>query len=61
MPGVGERVLVACFVEEDAAACFERRFAGLGDAIEAGGHARALLVAPFAPLVPGVDPPVELL
>ena len=61
VPGVGERVLAACFVEEDAAASFERRFTGIGDAIEAGGIARVLLVAPFAPLVPGVDPPVELL
>ncbi len=61
VPGVGERVLVACFVESEPAACFERRFAGLGAAIDAGGRGRTLLVAPFAPLVPGVDPPVDLL
>jgi hypothetical protein len=59
VPGVGERIVVACFVEEAPATCFERRFAGLGAAIDAGGRARTLLVAPFAPLVPGVDPPVD--
>jgi hypothetical protein len=58
VPGVGERVLVACFVEEDPAACFERRFAELGAALEAGGRGRTLLVAPFVPVVPGVDPPL---
>jgi len=56
VPGVGERILVACFVEEDPAACFERRFAELGAALEAGGRARTLFVAPFVPVVPGVDP-----
>jgi hypothetical protein len=61
VPGVGERILLACFSEEDPAACFERRFAGLAAAIDAGGRGRTLLVAPFAPLVPGVDPPVDLL
>jgi hypothetical protein len=58
VPGVGERILLACFTEDDPVACFEQRFAGLGAAIDAGGRARTLLVAPFAPLVPGVDPPV---
>ena len=59
VPGVGERILLACFSEEDPAACFEPRFAGLAAAIDAGGRGRALLVAPFAPLIPGVDPPVD--
>jgi len=58
VPGVGERVIVACFSEGDPAACFDERFAPLGAAIDAGGRGRTLLVAPFAPLVPGVDPPV---
>ena len=61
VPGVGERILIAFFLEIDPTACFERRFAGLAGEIEAGGRGRALLVAPFAPLPPGVDPPVELL
>jgi hypothetical protein len=59
VPGVGERILVVCFVEEDPAGCFEQCFAGLGAAIDAGGRGRTLLVAPFVPVVPGVDPPVE--
>ena len=59
VPGVGERILAACFVEADPAAGFEPRFAGLGAAIDAGGRGRALFVAPFVPLVPGVDPPVD--
>ena len=59
VPGVGERILVACFVEADPVACFEQRFAGLGAAIDAGGRGRTLLVAPFVPVVPGVDPAVD--
>src|SRR5262249_38492373 len=43
VPGVGERILVACFVESDPVACFEPRFAGLGAAIDAGGRGRTLL------------------
>jgi len=59
VPGVGERILVACFVEEEPAACFERRFASLGPAIDAAGRGRTLLLAPFVPVVPGTDPPVD--
>jgi len=58
VPGVGQRILVACFVDSDPVACFEPRFAGLGAAIDAGGRGRTLLVAPFVPVVPGVDPAV---
>jgi hypothetical protein len=57
VPGVGDRILAACFVEEPPAACFEARFAELGAALDAGGRGRTLLVAPFTPLVPGVEPP----
>jgi hypothetical protein len=59
VPGLGERILVACFVEEAPAACFERRFGELGAALDAGGRGRALFVAPFVPVVPGVDPPQD--
>lgn len=59
VPGVGERILVACFVEEDPVACFERRFAPIGPEIDAAGRGRTLLVAPFVPVVPGMDPPVD--
>jgi hypothetical protein len=58
VPGVGERVIVACFTEGDPAESFAKYFSQLGAAIDAGGRGRTLLVAPFAPLVPGVDPPV---
>ena len=61
VPGVGERILVACFVEEEPAACFERRFAELGASLDAGGRGRTLLVAPFVPVVPGADPPLDRL
>jgi hypothetical protein len=61
VPGVGDRVLVACFVEEEPAACFERRFAELGAGLDAGGRGRTLLVAPFVSLVPGSDPPLDRL
>jgi hypothetical protein len=59
VPGVSERILVACFVEANPATCFEQRFAGLGAAIDGGNLARTLFVAPFVPVVPGVDPPVD--
>ena len=61
VPGVGDRVLLACFTEEPPADCFEPRFTGLGPAIDAGGQGRTLFVAPFAPVTPGVDPPVDAL
>lgn len=59
VPGVGERVLAACFVESDPAGCFAERFADLGAALDAGGRGRTLLVAPFSPVLPGVDPPFD--
>jgi hypothetical protein len=59
VPGVGERILVACFVEQDPVASFERRFAPLRAEIDAAGRGRTLLVAPFVPVVPGTDPPVD--
>jgi hypothetical protein len=59
VPGVGERILVACFVEQEPVACFERRFAPIGPAIDAAGRGRTLLVAPFVPVGPGTDPPLD--
>ncbi len=56
VPGVGERVLVACFVECDPLEVWNEHFAGLGAALETGARGRTLLVAPFVPIVPGVDP-----
>jgi len=60
VPGVGDRVLVACFVERDPLDAWDDGFAGLGAALEAAG-ARTLLVAPFVPVTPGVDPHLDAL
>jgi hypothetical protein len=54
--GVGDRVLVAFFVECDPCEVWDERFAGVGSLLEAGGLGRTLFVAPFVPVVPGVDP-----
>ena len=55
VPGVGDRVMVACFVEDDPRRCWDAVFAGWGDALAASGRGRALLVAPFIPTVIGTD------
>ncbi len=56
VPGVGERVLVVCFVESDPLDVWDECFAGLPSALESGNRGRTLFVAPFVPVVPGVDP-----
>jgi hypothetical protein len=58
---VGERLLIACFVECDPLEVWDEHFAGFGGALESGGCGRTLFVAPFVPLVPGVDPDLTLL
>jgi hypothetical protein len=55
VPGVGERVMVACFLDDDPRACWNATFAGWGDALDATGRGRALLVAPFVPTIVGTD------
>lgn len=59
VPGLGDRILIACFSEQPPAQCFDARFASLGPAIDAGGAGRTLFVAPFTPMAPGVDPPLD--
>lgn len=59
VPGVGDRLLVAGFVERDPLEDWEDRFAGWGKALEAGGLGRTIFVAPFVPVVPGIDPDLE--
>jgi hypothetical protein len=59
VPGVGERILIACFTEAPPAQCFEKRIAPLGGAISAGGRGRLLFAAPFVPTKPGVDPALD--
>ena len=58
MPALTGRVdeVVRCyFVDADPAAVWHEAFAGLGDAVDAGGLGRVELVAPFIPTVPGTD------
>ena len=61
VPGVGERVLVACFVECDPLDVWGESFADLPTALESRGCGRTLFVAPFVPVVPGVDPDLATL
>lgn len=51
--GVGDRLMVACFLEDDPAVCWERLFAPLTRAI--GGVGEILLAAPFLATVAGTD------
>jgi hypothetical protein len=54
VPGVGDRLVVAHFLDEDPRRVWAP-FAGLGHSIDRSGRARTLLVAPFIPTVPGTD------
>jgi hypothetical protein len=58
VPGVGDRVLLASFLDETPAQVWEH-FEDLGERIDATGTGRTLLVAPFEPVVPGEDIPAE--
>jgi 2-hydroxychromene-2-carboxylate isomerase len=53
--GIGERLLVSFFSEQDPRACWRPSFAGVGADVAASGKGRALLVAPFIPVVAGSD------
>jgi len=59
VPGVGERILVASFVDCDPLNVWSESFAKLGTALEAAGG-KTLFVAPFIPVIPGVDPDLEI-
>ena len=61
VPGVGVRILVACFVESDPLDIWQTDFADLGKALEDRTRGRSLLIAPFVPVVPGVDPDIAQL
>lgn len=61
VPGVGDRILLACFVESDPLDVWKEHYDSLGQAIEASGRGRLLFQAPFVPSVPGVDPDVGAL
>jgi len=55
VPGVGERVMLACFVETDPTDVWDELFVPLGRRLLDSGLGRALLVAPFVAVVPGTD------
>jgi hypothetical protein len=55
VPGIGSRLLIAFFSEQDPRECWRPRFASLGERIAASGKGRALLLAPFIPVVAGTD------
>jgi hypothetical protein len=52
---VGEKVLVAMFVQGDPRASWSAHFTGFGDAVAATGKGTVGLVAPFIPVVPGTE------
>jgi hypothetical protein len=54
VPGVGDRVMLCHFLDEDPRKVWAP-FAGLGHSIDRSGKARTLLVAPFIATVPGTD------
>ncbi|MFF4885996.1 hypothetical protein ACFY2D_24500 [Streptomyces nigra] len=53
--GVGTRLTLLWFLEEDPRRCWEEHFAGPETAVEKTGLGRTELVAPFVPTVPGTD------
>jgi hypothetical protein len=55
VPGVGERVFITLFLEDDVRALWDAQFAGLGQRLAATGRCRTLMVAPFIPTIPGTD------
>ncbi len=53
--GLGERLLLAHFLEGDPRACWAPHFAGFAAGLAAAGAGRLLLAAPFVPARPGSD------
>jgi hypothetical protein len=53
--GVGDRIMLAHFLDTEPKRIWTPQFAGLGDAIDRSGKARTLLAAPFNATVPGTD------
>jgi len=61
VPGVGERILVALFVDRDPLEVWGDHYAKLPELLETKARARVLFLAPFVPVVPGVDPDPRIL
>lgn len=57
--GVGTRLTLLWFLQQDPRDCWEAWFTGLGEAVHETGLGRVELVAPFIPTVPGTDTYVE--
>ena len=55
VPGVGERVFITFFVEDDVRQIWQEQFADLGAKLDVTGRCRTLMVAPFIPTIPGTD------
>jgi hypothetical protein len=54
-PGLGRRLLHACFLECDPRDIWDARFKGLSDVIAASGKGTVALAAPFIPTIVGTD------
>lgn len=59
--GVDTRLTLLWFLESDPTDCWERHFAGLGDAVAEAGLGHVELLAPFIPTVPGTNRYVDRL
>jgi hypothetical protein len=59
--GVGARLAIAAFIEDDPRVVWDDVFVPLVQAIDASGHGRTLLAAPFIPTKPGTDAYVDQL
>jgi hypothetical protein len=57
--GVGQRVVLAAFVEADPREVWHDCFATLGADLDRSGRGSTLLVAPFIPTKPGTDEYVD--
>lgn len=55
VPGIGSRLLIAFFSEANPRECFAPHLSSLGERIADSKRGRALLVAPFIPVVAGTD------
>lgn len=59
--GVGTRLTLLWFLQEDPRDCWAEHFTGLDAAVAESGLGRVELVAPFIPTVPGTDRYVDQL
>ncbi|MGW7515284.1 hypothetical protein ACWGJ2_06775 [Streptomyces sp. NPDC054796] len=57
--GVGTRLTLLWFLEQDPRECWEAWFTGLDESVAGSGLGRVELVAPFLPTVPGTDTYVD--